>query len=205
MQPMPPAHAAGIGFSAYPRDTVDRPAPGLGARSGTLPLSLSPIDAARRAKRLHRRNVICANAATNPNVGFPHGAAGMDRIREVAFFCVGRAVFFGSLAIGCVMVGFSFSPVSAFRSGALLTLIMATILYWKAASAESRSPKTTEVWLYLDGDSRPPDAQARQIVGGILKEVYGRFAQFALVGAAGLFAISLVFMALGFEPFQPPG
>ena len=43
----------------------------------------------------------------------------MDKIREVAFMCVGRAVMFATLAVGCVMVGFAFNPVSSFRSGAV--------------------------------------------------------------------------------------
>ena len=30
------------------------------------------------------------------------------------------------------MIGFSFNPVSAFRSGAFLTLMMALVLMWKA-------------------------------------------------------------------------
>ena len=45
----------------------------------------------------------------------------MEKVREVAVACIGRAVMFGTLAIGCVMVGFSFNPVSAFRSGAVAT------------------------------------------------------------------------------------
>ncbi|TIW31077.1 MAG: hypothetical protein E5V71_21605, partial [Mesorhizobium sp.] len=59
----------------------------------------------------------------------------MDEIRRIAVECIGRAVMFGSLAIGCVMVGFSFSPVSAFRSGAFLTLTMVLALMWKAMTA----------------------------------------------------------------------
>ena len=65
----------------------------------------------------------------------------MDKIRTVAIECVGRAVLFGSLAIGCVMIGFSFNPVSAFRSGAIMTLIMAAILIWKAMSAHRQNPR----------------------------------------------------------------
>src|SRR5690606_33161383 len=74
----------------------------------------------------------------------------MDRIREVAIACIGRAVMFGWLAIACVMIGFSFNPVSAFRSGAVTALIMAAVLMWKAATAGRRNPRHTEVWLYLD-------------------------------------------------------
>nr|MBA3449572.1 hypothetical protein [Pseudaminobacter sp.] len=65
----------------------------------------------------------------------------MEQIRRVAMECIGRAVMFGSLAIGCVMIGFSFNPVSAFRSGALLTLLMTLVLMWKAMAAGTRNPK----------------------------------------------------------------
>lgn len=128
----------------------------------------------------------------------------MEKIREIAIFCVGRAVFFGSLAIGCVMIGFSFNPVSAFRSGAVLTLVMAVVLLWKAMAAQSQNPKRTEVWLYLDENVRPPEAQAKFIVSTIMRDVYGKFAQAALGVAFGFFLISFLLMAFGLEPYQPP-
>ena len=73
----------------------------------------------------------------------------MGEIRRVAVDCIGRAVMFGSLAIGCVMIGFSFNPVSAFRTGALLTLTMALALIWKAMTAAPRipnAPKSGSIW-----------------------------------------------------------
>lgn len=127
----------------------------------------------------------------------------MEKIREVAFMCVGRAVMFGTLAIGCIMIGFSFNPVSAFRSGAVATLLMATILMWKALTATRRNPKATEVWLYLDEASRPLDQHARFVFATVMREVYGRYAQFSLLVACALFAISLIFAAFGYEPFDP--
>lgn len=126
----------------------------------------------------------------------------MQKIREVAFACVGRAVMFGVLAIACVMVGFSFNPVSAFRSGAVLTLGMAAILIFRAATAHRQNPKMTEVWLYLDESNRPSDAHARFLFGTIMRDVYGRFAQVSLLAACGLFAISLGFSLLGFESYS---
>jgi hypothetical protein len=128
----------------------------------------------------------------------------MEKIREIAVFCVGRAVFFGSLAIGCVMVGFSFSPVSAFRSGAVLTLLMAGVLLWKAMAAQSQNPKRTELWLYLDEKARPPEAHAQFVVATIMRDVYARFAQGALTVAFCFFLISFLLMAFGLEPYQPP-
>jgi len=128
----------------------------------------------------------------------------MQKIREVAFACVGRAVMFGVLAIACVMIGFSFNPVSAFRSGAVLTLVMAAILIFKAATAHRQNPKMTEVWLYLDESSRPSDGHARFVFASVMRDVYSRFAQAALVVACGLFVISLGFNLAGFESYTPP-
>lgn len=118
----------------------------------------------------------------------------MHEIRRIALQCVGRAVMFGSLAIGCVMMGFSFSPVSAFRSGAFMALIMAALLMGKAMIAGSKNPKRTEVWLYLDEKSRPIDAAAQTVFRTVMREVYVLYARISLAAAVGLFALSLVFM-----------
>ncbi len=128
----------------------------------------------------------------------------MEKVREVAVACVGRAVMFGTLAIGCVMVGFSFNPVSAFRSGAVLTLVMAAVLIWKAVAAQRKNPKETEVWLYLDEHSRPAGEHARLMFAAVMREVYGRFAQYSLFAACAMFALSLVLGLFGFEPYQAP-
>ena len=128
----------------------------------------------------------------------------MDKIREVAVQCVGRAVMFGVLAIACVMVGFSFNPVSSFRSGAVLTLLMAAVLIWKAYAAPRQNPKYTEVWLYLDEAMRPGDTHARFVFATVMRDVYGRFAQVTLAVACGLFAVSVMLNLLGFEAYIPP-
>lgn len=128
----------------------------------------------------------------------------MDEIRRVALACIGRAVMFGSLAIGCVMVGFSFNPVSAFRSGALLTLIMALVLTWKAMTAGTKNPRHTEVWLYLDETSRPIDASARRVFSTVMHEIYVFYARIALGAAVGFFVLSFVLMLFGLQSYTPP-
>lgn len=127
----------------------------------------------------------------------------MDEIRRVALECVGRAVMFGSLAIGCVMVGFSFDPVSAFRSGALLTMVMVLVLTWKAMTAATRNPRHTEVWLYLDEKTRPADDRARWLFGTVMRDVYGLYARVALGVAVGFFLFSLILTLLGIEGYMP--
>lgn len=128
----------------------------------------------------------------------------MDEIRRIAVECIGRAVMFGSLAIGCVMIGFSFNPVSAFRSGAFLTLTMVLALMWKATTAGTKNPKHTEVWLYLDEKSRPADGPARRVFGTVMSEVYKLYARIALGVAVGFFVVSLVLMLFGLEAYRPP-
>ncbi|EHK57258.1 hypothetical protein [Allomesorhizobium alhagi] len=127
----------------------------------------------------------------------------MDKIREVAVFCIGRAVMFGSLAITCVMVGFSFNPVSAFRAGAVLTLLMAAILIWKAYAAARQNPKSTEVWVYLDDKARPANEHSRFVFATVMRDVYARFGQASLAVACLFFAISVVFVMFGFKADQP--
>lgn len=128
----------------------------------------------------------------------------MGEVKRVAVECVGRAVMFGSLAIGCVMIGFSFNPVSAFRSGAFLTLMMALVLMWKAMTANSKDPRRTEIWLYLDEKSRPIDDPARRVFGIVVRDVYGVFARIALCVAVGFFVMSLVLMLFGLRGYMPP-
>jgi len=128
----------------------------------------------------------------------------MEQIRRVGIECVGRAVMFGWLAIGCVMVGFSFSPVSSFRSGAVLALLMALVLLWHAMTASTRNPKHSEVWLHLDENSRPAEAHARLIFGTVMREVYGRYAQITLGVAVAFFVASIVMQLAGMRPYTPP-
>ena len=128
----------------------------------------------------------------------------MGEIRQVAVDCIGRAVMFGSLAIGCVMIGFSFDPVSAFRSGALLTLAMALALILKALTAGTKNPEHTEVWLYLDKKSRPVDGPARRVFGTVICDVYKLYARIALGVAAGFFLVSFVLMLFGQKGYMPP-
>jgi hypothetical protein len=127
----------------------------------------------------------------------------METVRNVAFFCVGRAFMFGWLGIGCVMFSFAFSPVMAFRAGAVLALGMAAILLAKAYGAPSKNPKHTEVWIYLDERNRPRNDQARLVFGRVLSETYGQFARFALLLACGMFVISVGFALAGFETSLP--
>jgi len=123
----------------------------------------------------------------------------METIRKVAVMCIARAVMFGTLAIVCVMVAFAFSPPAAFRTGAMLTLVMAVVLLLKAQYALHQKPRHTEIWLYLDERTRPGDEEAGRRFAEVLREVYGRFAAITFATACGLFLVSMLMMAAGME------
>jgi len=127
----------------------------------------------------------------------------MERTRQVAFFCVGRAVMFGWLAIACIMFSFSFSPVIAFKAGAVLALAMSAILLFKAFASARQNPRHTEVWLYLDDKTRPMNDQARAVFRNTMREVYGRYARGVFIMSCVFFATSVAFIGLGFETSLP--
>lgn len=121
----------------------------------------------------------------------------MDTIRNLAIMCVGRAVMFGALAIFCIMFAFAFDPAAAFRSGAIMTLLMTGILLLKAQYVLVQKPRNTEVWIYLDERTRPRDDEATRRYAAVLRDVYARFAFAALLAACGMFVISVLFGLAG--------
>lgn len=116
----------------------------------------------------------------------------MENIRKIAVLSVRRACGFGALAIAMVMWGLIFDPILAFQSGAVLTAIMAVILYYKAMEAPRRDHTQTELWILLEKELRPPPAYARRIVNSTLSDVYSQHAKWA-VGIAALFAAVSMF------------
>ena len=115
----------------------------------------------------------------------------MEPIRQAALICTGRAVGFGSLGIGLMMLSFAFDPALAFRCGAICTLLMAGILTRKALVAHRQPPRRTEVWLCLEERWRPADERANRDFTAMLSEVYAQFARHALNVACGFFALSV--------------
>ncbi|MFC6488844.1 hypothetical protein [Nitratireductor sp. GCM10026969] len=121
----------------------------------------------------------------------------MEKVRETAFVCIGRAVLFGGFAVVLVMLSFSFDMVLALYAGAVLMLVMAEILILKAFAAPWQNPKKTEVWGCLDERARPAAAAGRMAFAAVLREVYGRFARNSYAVACSFFAASLVLRGLG--------
>lgn len=122
----------------------------------------------------------------------------MRKIQDLAFACVARAVMFGTLAISCIMLSFSFNPALAFRAGAVLTLVMSAILVIKAIVAPGLNHRRTEVWAYLDEATRPQDLHAQKIIGGVMREHYIHFAWVTFYAAMALFVASILSSLFGF-------
>ena len=121
----------------------------------------------------------------------------MERMRQVAFQTVLRACLFSALAIFCLMVGLSYDLHLSFRTGGVLTLLMAVVLVIKAIEARTKPYKKTEMWLLIPKDQRPPAAYAQRVSSTILRETYLTFALWTSVAAITMWCISLVLLLIG--------
>jgi hypothetical protein len=120
----------------------------------------------------------------------------VDRIQVAAEISIGRAVGFGALAVGTVVLGLVFEPVLALKTGSALTVLMAVILLLKSAQALSRPYKRTEVWLILDKRLGLPEDCAQRMVSQVLQHTYRRYARCCLAVAVGLWLLGLAFQLL---------
>lgn len=121
----------------------------------------------------------------------------MEELRRIAFEIVMRACGFASLAIFCVMIGFSFEPRIAFESGGVLTLVMVGVLYLKAREARTKDYRRTEMWLYLPKELRPPHAYAQYVSSIVLRETYLTFAYWTAMISIAMWALALIALLLG--------
>ena len=91
-----------------------------------------------------------------------------------------------------VMIGLSYDPPMAVKSGGILFAIAALILIWKSERAEQQDYRRTEVYLLLDGDLGLDPREAQSAVSAMRRRSYRRAAQFAGYAALGLGFISLL-------------
>mgnify|MGYP005848291151 CR=1 FL=1 len=117
-------------------------------------------------------------------------------MRRAAELSVGRAVGFGALAVGCVVLGLAAFPVLALRSGAALTMMMAAILLLKARQAPARPFKRTEVWLILGRPEHLPPSLAQRLIGTALHDVLTRYGHWSAGIAVAFWLASLVWRLL---------
>lgn len=126
----------------------------------------------------------------------------MDKLHQVAFLSIGRGVGFAGLAIATMMVGLSFDPVLAFRSGGVLLLLVLAVLLLKAQRAPFADFRRTEAWLLLERGDRPDEAIAGGAMCTALKDAYLLFARWTAGIAAAVWAaavLSALLMAPGSE------
>ena len=121
----------------------------------------------------------------------------MEYMRRVAYEVVLRACAFGSLAIFCVMIGFSFQPQLAFQTGGTLTMLMTVVLVFKAFEARTKDYRRTEMWLYLPKDSRPPETQAQWASATVMRDTYLTFAKWTSLIAIAMWVMALFFSLMG--------
>lgn len=118
----------------------------------------------------------------------------MQRMAELS---VARGCGFAALGIFTLMAGLSPDPVMAFQVGGILSLLTCAVLLLKARNAPRRPYRSTELWVILPKEKRPPGAMAQRLIGGVLQEVYFRYAWHAAIIAAMMLTLALLLAAIG--------
>ena len=121
----------------------------------------------------------------------------LEVVEKLAEFSVARACGFAMLAILVTIVGLVDQPSLALKTGAVLSLLTSMILLLKAALAESKPHRSTELWLLLKPDERPHEAVAQRIIALALREAFLRFALYFASGAAAMLASLLLLTFVG--------
>ncbi|MFO7484234.1 hypothetical protein [Oceanibaculum nanhaiense] len=116
----------------------------------------------------------------------------MDRIKTCAEISVRRGTAFALLAVGMLMVAFSFDVTLSLKIGAGTMIIMATILGYLAIMAANTDYRKTETWLLLGKTHPLPENRLQKVIGGTLREIYQRYARYSAGGAFSLWLASLV-------------
>ena len=116
----------------------------------------------------------------------------MDELRRLALLSIGRGCGFAGLAIVCVMIGLTFDPVMALRSGGVLTMIVTVVLLIKARAALRQDVRRTELWIMLDEGKRPAAEYAQWVGATVLRDAYLWFAQYAAGISILLWSLALV-------------
>lgn len=116
----------------------------------------------------------------------------MERIRYLAELSVRRAVGFVGLGVGVTMLSLSYDAVLALKTASALLAITTVVLTWRAWLAPTRDIRDTEVWILMDQSRRPADPALQQLVGGILRETYLRYARMTMFAVLAFWGLSLL-------------
>jgi hypothetical protein len=123
----------------------------------------------------------------------------VKEIQQAAQLSVGRACGYAGFAIAVTVLALSFEPALAAKTGAVLTLGLTLVLLFHASRARHTPHRTTEVWLLIDEDSRPPARHAHRIITEARRLAMLWFARWTAASAA-LFALSAMFLDLARAP-----
>jgi hypothetical protein len=99
----------------------------------------------------------------------------MEPVRDLADLSIRRGCGFAGLAVGTVMLAFSFDLVLSLRSGAALVALLCLALAAAAWWAPRRDMRQSELWILLSGTAddllrRLPRARAQALLAGVLRE-----------------------------------
>lgn len=121
----------------------------------------------------------------------------MQKIREAAWFSIGRGCAYSILAIMCFVIGMSWNPLLAARSGGVLLSLMTLILLHLAVRAAKVPYRSTEVWLLLDEHHRPSGEGAQFAIAFHRREALLTFASYSAAAAAVFWAAALLLWLFG--------
>lgn len=121
----------------------------------------------------------------------------LEKLRRVAFFSIGRAVGYSGLGIFVVMVGLSYDPVLALRSGGVLLLLLLAGLLLRAQRVHLADYRHTEAWNLLDKSERPDGPIAGKTVTSALREACLWFARWIAGVAAVIWVCAIIFAWAG--------
>lgn len=116
----------------------------------------------------------------------------MDAIENAAFVSLGRACGFAGLFVFVLMVGLSFDPPLAARTGGLIGFGVVGLLLVYGLRAPSRPYQRTEAWLILPKDHRPPPLIAQRLVGRALRDAAFSLARRGTAFSSMLLVVSFV-------------
>lgn len=126
--------------------------------------------------------------------------APMEKLNQVALLSIGRGVSFSGFAILTVMLGLSFEPVLALRSGGILLLLLLAALLLKAHRAPLGDHRRSETWLLLEREDRPDERYASEVMGRALRDACLWFARWTAEAAAIVWGIAVALSLLGAAP-----
>ena len=121
----------------------------------------------------------------------------MEHLRQAAYVSIGRACGFAGLAVLCVVIGLSYEPLLAARTGGVLTTAMTAVLIMKSRHALHQDLRRTELWTMLDKKKLPPEPYANWAGSTVLRDAYLWFAKYAAAVSVVLWAIAGTLTLIG--------